>query len=61
MLAKAGLALGSTIELVVHGGSVVLRKVGGNPREGWAKDAASAVYRAEDRDWLAADLDAPFI
>ena len=58
ILDEAGLAIDSPIDITVDGATIVLRKVAIHPREGWAADAALLTESAEDREWLAADLDA---
>lgn len=58
VLDEAGLAIDSPIEITVDGAAIVLRKLPIHPREGWAADAALVTDDVEDREWLAADLDA---
>jgi antitoxin MazE len=57
VLDEAGLAVDAPVEMVVEGTSIVLRKIVGHPREGWADDAALVTDCAQDREWLEADLD----
>ena len=58
ILDEAGLAIDSPIEITVDGATIVLRKLTVHPREGWAADAELVTDDVEDREWLAADLDA---
>lgn len=58
VLDDVGLAIDSPVEMSVDGESIVLRKIVADRRAGWADDAALAASDAEDREWLAADLDA---
>jgi len=43
--------------MFVEGTSIVIRKIAGHPRDGWADDAALVTDGTQDREWLEADLD----
>jgi antitoxin MazE len=57
VLDEAGLAIDAQVEMTVEGTSIVLRKIAGHPRDGWADDAALVTDGPQDREWLEADLD----
>jgi antitoxin MazE len=57
VLDEAGFTVDLPVEVVVDDGAIVIRRVSGEPRRGWAEAAALIVDTPEDREWLEADLD----
>ena len=56
VLDEAGLSVDSAVDVVVDGATIVIRKVFGHPRDGWAQAAKRIADDTDDRDWLEADL-----
>jgi antitoxin MazE len=56
VLDEAGFAVDSAVDMVVDGSAIVIRKISGHPRDGWAQAAELIAADVPDHEWLEADL-----
>jgi len=56
VLDEAGFAVDSAVDMVVDGSAIIIRKISGHPRDGWAQAAELIADDPVDQEWLDADL-----